>query len=110
MPKLEFNFTSDGKTHDANVSEISESLAVCFSHGWSIFPESVGLNGSPTYSIEVANIDTPSEFVPYDLLTTDAAIAQPFDDDHLIWLFIRINYKKQDNTSGTVKFDMILKK
>ena len=109
MSNLKFNFTSDGKTHDAAVSEISESLLVCFDHGWSIFPEFSGLDADPTYSIEVANIDSPSQFNPYNSLTLDAAIDQPFDDTHLNWLYVRIDYKAVDNTTGTVKFDMELK-
>lgn len=109
MSSILFNFTSDGTTHDASVSEISESQLVCFDHGWALSPEFDSLDGNPTYSIEVANVDTPSEFGAYDTPTLDAAIDQPFDDDHLLWQYIRINYKAVDNTTGTVKFEMNLK-
>lgn len=109
MSKLEFNFTSDGKTHDASVTETSESLLVCFDHGWSLLPEVSGLDGSPTYSIEVANVDSPSQFSPYQIETLNAAIDQPFDDTHLVWNYVRIAYDAQDNTTGTVKFEIVLK-
>ena len=110
MSKLEFIFTSDASsTHDASVTEVSEVLEVCYNHGWSLAPEVSGLDGSPTYSIEVANINSPTQFAPYKTETLDADILQPFDDTHINWLYVRINYKAVDNTTGTVKFEMILK-
>ena len=97
----------DGLVHDASVSEISAALQICFRQLWSLQPAVIGLNGSPTYSIEVSNDNIT--FNPYDVTTEDAAITQGFDDTHFNFLWVRIDYKEVDNTTGTVKFEMILK-
>ena len=103
---LTFQF-SDGTSHDASVTEASISQAICYKYGWSIAPVVSGLDQAPTYTIEVSinNID----FYPYDSPVVDADILQPFDDVHLDWLYIRINYNALTNTTGTVEFPLILK-
>lgn len=103
---ITFQF-SDGTSHDASVSEASISQAICYKYGWSIAPISTGLNQSPTYTIEVSNNNT--DFYPYEDRVVDAAITQPFDDVHIDWLYVRINYDAKTNTTGTVEFPLILK-
>ncbi len=103
---ITFQF-GDGTTHDASVSEASISQAICYKYGWSIAPIIAGLDQDPTYTIEVSNNNV--DFYPYDTPVVDADIAQPFDDVHLDWLYIRINYNAQTNTTGTVEFPLILK-
>ena len=49
------------------------------------------------------------DFFPYDTPVVDALIGQAFDDTHLDWLYVRINYDAQLNTIGTVEFPLILK-
>lgn len=105
--KIEFEF-SGGVLHDASVSEISVSQEMCFNSGWSLIPVFSSLDASPTWSLEVSNDNIT--FYPYDDLTDDAAIDQGFDDTHSSFLYWRINYNAQTNTTGTVSFDLILKK
>ena len=83
---LTFQF-SDGTSHDA--------------------PTVAGLDATPTYTIEVSNNNV--DFFPYDTPVVDALIGQAFDDTHLDWLYIRINYDAQTNTTGIVEFPLILK-
>ena len=103
---ITFQF-GDGTTHDASVSEASISQAICYKYGWSIAPIIAGLDQAPEYTIEVSNNNI--DFYSYDSLTEGADIAQPFDDVHLDWLYIRINYDAKTNTTGTVEFPLILK-
>jgi hypothetical protein len=104
--KLTFQF-SDGTSHDASLTEASISQAICYKYGWSIAPIVAGLDSTPTYTIQVSNNNV--DFFPYDLQTVDALIGQAFDDTHLDWLYVRINYDAQLNTTGTVEFPLILK-
>lgn len=98
---------ADGNTHDASVSEISISQSICFQYGWLLTPISSGLNANPTYTLEVSNDDI--NFQAYDSRIKDAAIIQPFDDDHMNGLFFRIVYNAQTNTTGTVEFQISMK-
>jgi len=104
--KLTFQF-SDGTSHDASLTEASISQAICYKYGWSIAPIVAGLDATPTYTIEVSNNNI--DFFPYDTPVVDALIGQAFDDTHLDWLYVRINYDAQLNTIGTVEFPLILK-
>jgi len=105
--KYTFQF-GDGGTHDASVGEASASIQVCYDYAWLLVPKSTGLNDSPVYSFEVS--DDNINWQEYDPLTKDAAINQPFDDTHLTAVWIRINYNPLANTTGTVSFDITLKK
>lgn len=103
---ITFEF-SDGETHDASISEISISQQVCYRYGWSITPE-VNFSGlEPAYTIEVSN--NGSTWASYAEETENADVTQPFDDTHFNFLYVRINYVKGATTSGTVKFELILK-
>jgi len=103
---ITFQF-SDGTSHNASLTEASFSQAICYKYGWSIAPIVAGLDQAPTYTIEVSNNNI--DFFPYESRVEDAAIGQAFDDTHLDWLYIRINYNAQTNTTGTVEFPLILK-
>ncbi len=105
--RIPFNF-SDDINHDASVSEISEVQTICFAHFWSLVPGYSGLDADPLYTIEVSNDNIL--FNPYSPLTEDAAIDQGFDDTHTNFIYWRINYKANGNTTGNVKFELILKK
>ncbi len=105
--RLEFIF-SDGVTHDASVSEVSEAIELCFDHSWSLVPEVSGLDANPTWTLEVSNDN--ATWNPYEAPTEDAAIDQGFDDHDSAFLYWRINYNAQTNTTGTVTFPIIIKK
>lgn len=98
---------ADGSPHDASVTELSLALEFCLKYEWSIVPKAVGLDQAPVYTIEVSDDDI--NWFPYEDRTVDAAIDQPFDDDHLAWTFMRINYDAKTNTTGTVEFCITLK-
>jgi len=108
-PKTITFLFGDGAVHDASVSEASISQLVCFQYGWSLAPLSAGLGGgaTPEYTIEVSNNDI--DFAPYSSETTAADIDQPFDDTHMVWKYVRINYDAKTNATGTVEFEMTLK-
>ena len=99
----------DGQDHDASVDEISEVFEACNNYTWLLVPESTGLDASPTYSFESSNSAT-GPWGPYDPLTEDANILQPFDDNHMAPTHFRINYSANGNTTGTVKFTITLKR
>lgn len=99
---------TDGAVHNASVSEASISQLLCSNYGWSISPVSIGLDSAPKYTIEVSNND--STWQPYSPETDAAAIDQGFDDSHLVWKYIRINYNADTNTTGTVAFTFTLKR
>lgn len=98
---------SDGETHDASVSEASQAIKITYKNFWSLIPVIAGLDASPTYSIEVSNDNV--NFAPYNALTTNAAIDQPFDDVHFNFLYMRVNYAAAGTTTGTVAFPLLLK-
>jgi hypothetical protein len=106
---LIFEF-GDGTIHDASVSEVSGTLAICSNYGWFVNPISVGLDANPTYSIQVSHEDVPSSFVDYSTLTAGASIIQPFDDTHMVMVYWRILYDPKTNTTGTVSFPFQLKR
>jgi hypothetical protein len=106
---LKYTFTfSDGNTHNASISQTSNPLTFCFDYGWSLVPKPIGLDQNPVYTIEVSNDDLTWQ--PYDNTVIDAAIDQPFDDTHLVWTKIRINYDAKTNTTGTIEFTLTLKR
>lgn len=105
--KYTFNFTSDGITHDASVSEISESLLFCESYNWLLVPKSSGLDQSPIYSFEVS--DDGINWQEFQPETKDVVITQSFQKSDLPGTYFRINYDAQTNTTGTVSFDITLK-
>jgi hypothetical protein len=98
---------SDGTTHDASISEISNSQQICFRYGWSITPEVTFTGIEPNYTIEVSNNNV--DWSAYSIEVENADITQPFDDTHFNFLYVRINYVKGATTTGSVKFQMILK-
>ena len=109
MTPKDINFTfSDGLIHDASVSEISQVEEICYSYEWSLFPVFAGLNGSPTWTLEVSKDQI--NWGAYDSDMLNAAINQPFTDDKLPFLYFRINYDAAGNTSGTVSFSLTTKK
>jgi hypothetical protein len=104
--KITFQF-GDGGTHDASVTETSAVVQLCFQYGWLLIPVSSGLDAAPTWTLEVSTDGV--NFAPYDPLTEDAAIDQPFDDTHANAIYWRIAYDAQTNTTGTVEFTIGLK-
>lgn len=106
--QITFQF-GDGGVHDASVSEISTEQPICFNYGWSIVPDAIGIGGgaAPKYTIKVAQKTGP--FQPYDDAVVDADVDQPFEDDHISWTRIRIDYDAKTNLNGTVKFILELK-
>lgn len=105
--KRKFVF-SDGTLHDASVSETSESLQNCFKYDWSLAPVQAGLTTTaPTYTIEVSNDDT--NWFDYNNLSTDVAIEDAVDDNHLAWIYIRIVYNAKTESTGTVEFEFTQK-
>ena len=105
--KIQFKF-ADGLVHNASVSEASEAVQICFNYTWLLVPKSDSLDQAPTYSFEIS--DDNITWQPYAPETLDAAINQPFDDTHFPPVFVRINYNAQTNTTGTVSFDLTLKR
>lgn len=104
---ITFKFASDGKVHDASVSEISESQQICSDYVWLLVPKSTGLDQSPTYSFEVSDDNVNWQaFLPE---TEDALITQPFQKSDLAGRYYRINYNALTSTTGTVQFDITLK-
>lgn len=99
---------SDGTNHDASITEISESQQICSTYGWSIFVAFAGLTSQDsTWTIEVSNDDV--NFFNYKINSIGIAIIDAYDDIHLDWQYIRINYNSQTETTGTVEFEITLK-
>lgn len=105
--KIEFEF-SGGVLHDASLTETSIAYEMCFNTGWSLIPVFSSLDADPTWTLEVSNDNTT--FYPYEDVNKDAAIDQGFCDTHTTFLYWRINYNADTNTTGTVSFQLILKK
>ena len=105
--KYKFVF-SDGTDHDASVSEISESWEVCFDYGWSLFVDQISLTSfDSTWTIEVSNDD--NTFYNYKSNSIDIPIIDAYDDIHLSWTYMRINYNSNTESTGTVEFEITLK-
>ncbi len=105
--KYKFEFT-DGTAHDATISQVSESFQICFPYEWSVFVDQVGLTNSlGTWTIEVSNDD--NTFYNYKSNSVDIPIMDAYDDIHMSWTYMRINYNAQTETSGTVEFEITLK-
>ena len=104
---ITFEF-SDGTTHDAGVSEISLSQELCFNTGWSLTPISAGLDGSPTYTLEVSNDNI--NWFDYEDLAQNVAIENGLVDTHQAFVYARINYNASGNTTGTVQFTYTIKR
>ncbi len=99
---------ADGVSHDASVSETSSSLRYCYKNVWSLFPVAAGLtSGDSLYTIEVSNDDV--NWFEYNNLSTDVSIVDSVDDNHLAWVYIRVVYKAQTETTGTVEFSITSK-
>lgn len=106
--QTKFNFTSDGTSHDATVSETSESLESCYKYEWSVAPIQSGLSvGDPIYTIEVSNDDT--NWFEYNSLSTDVSVDDAVDDIHLAWIYMRIVYNAGTETTGTIEFELTQK-
>lgn len=106
--QTKFIFTSDGTTHDATVSETTESIQSCYKYDWSVAPIQSGLTvGDPIYTIEVSN-DNITWF-EYNNLSTDVSVEDAVDDDHLAWVWMRIVYNSGTETTGTIEFELTQK-
>lgn len=100
---------SGNEDHPAGTPATSDAIDICGKYCWSIIPEVTGLDGSPLWTIEVANED--SDFKIYhEPETENIAIEDGVDDNHLNFTKMRIVYDPNGNTTGTVKFPLILKK
>ena len=107
-PKINKFVFSDGTSHDASVSETSESLKSWYKYEWSLAPIITGLSGAtPTYTIEVSNDNV--NWFEYNNLSTDVSIVDAVDDNHLAWIFMRIVYDKGTESTGTVEFELTQK-
>jgi hypothetical protein len=99
---------SDGTTHDASISEISEALLSCYKYEWSLFPVTSGLSSSDgTYTIEVSNDNL--NWFDYNNLSTDVSIEDAVDDIHLAWIYMRVVYSANTESSGTIEFNLTTK-
>jgi len=98
-----FVFTSDGITHDATVSEISDALTPqCANYVWNITPKNVGVIGIPTYTVEVSS-DGITWF-DYDTLFTDVSTVDAVEDTQLSFTHIRVNHNGGTASAGTVEY------
>ncbi len=103
--KFEF---ADGVTHDASVSAVSNSLRACYKYQWSLYPIYLGLTSlDGTYTIEVSNDNL--NWFDYNNLSTDVNIVDAVDDNHLAWIYIRVVYTANTETTGTVEFNLTTK-
>ena len=98
-----FIFLSDGVTHDASVSEISEALESCENYTWSISPIiSAITGGSPEYTVEVSNDGVV--WFEYNNRSTGVDVVNAVDDIHLAFTKMRINHNAKGSTGGTVEY------
>jgi hypothetical protein len=105
--KYKFVF-GDGTDHDATVSEISLAQEICQRYGWSIAVKQTALgNEGGGWTIEVSNDGI--NFYNYKVNAVGIAIIDAYDDEHLDWTYMRINYDAQTETAGTVEFEITLK-
>lgn len=105
--KTLFNF-SDGTSHDASVSETSDSVQSCYKYEWAVAPITSGLTSADgTWTIEVSNDDV--NWFEYNNLSTGVAIVDAVDDNHLAWIYMRIVYDAVTETTGTVSFELTQK-
>ncbi len=105
--KYKFTF-GDGTQHDATVSEVSVSQQICFPYEWSIFVDQVALTvNDSVWTIEVSNDN--NTFYNYKSNSANIPIIDAYDDTHMAWTYIRINYDSKTESSGTVEFEITLK-
>jgi len=104
---IQFEF-GDGTSHDASVSETSNSVTNCYKYEWAVAPVTSGLtSGDATYTIEVSNDNV--NWFEYNNLSTDVSIVDAVDDNHLAWIYIRIVYDAKTETTGTIEFNFTTK-
>ena len=107
-PKINKFVFSDGTSHDASVSETSESLKSWYKYEWSLAPIQSGVTGgNPKYTIEVSNDDI--NWFEYNNLSTDVSIDDAVDDNHLSWVYMRIVYSGTGVSAGTIEFELTQK-
>lgn len=94
--------------HPAGGDFVTDSIPICENYKWAFEAIPVGLDGSPTYTIEVSNDN--ATWKNYDALAVDVAIIDGLDDTHLPWQFMRVVYTAVDNTTGTVELRITLKR
>jgi len=105
--KTKFIF-SDGTSHDATVSETTQSISSCYKYEWSLTPIKTGMTElTSTYTIEVSNDDV--NWFEYNNLSTDVSIIDAVDDTHLAWIYIRIVYDAKTESTGTIEFELTQK-
>jgi hypothetical protein len=105
--KTKFEF-GDGTSHDATVSETSQSIQSCYKYEWALAPIKSGLTvGDPTYTIEVSNDDTT--WFEYNNLSTNVSVDDAVDDNHLAWVYMRVVYNAGTETTGTIEFELTQK-
>lgn len=103
----EFNFT-DGTTHDATLSETSDTLESCFNYTWSLSPLISGITGtSPLYTIEVSNDGV--NWYEYNSNSTNLDVVNAVDDNHLAFTKMRIVHIGTGTTAGTVVYKFVQK-
>lgn len=108
QPKKYILQFGDGGSHDATVSEASASQQICNEYSWSIIPKQTGLTQQdPVWTIEVSNDD--SNWKTYKSNSSNIPIGDGYEDTHLAFQYIRVNYDAKTETTGTVEFELNLK-
>jgi len=92
---------------DATSDFITDAIEFCFLYVWSLKIDGTTLDGTPTITIEVSNDGT--NWIAYKNDSTDSPVPGAWFDNIMPFLFTRINYKANDNTTGTVTFNLTTK-
>jgi hypothetical protein len=103
-----FDADSDFTTDPLNTKD---DQGICHSKGWSFEMDQIGLTDeSGTWTLEVTDNLALGNWKSYKSNSIDKPVVDGYDDDHFTWSFLRVVYKSNTETTGTVNPSIFLKK
>lgn len=94
---------------DATTAFITDSVAICGNYAWSFSMGEDSLTTSTgSYTLEVSNDD--SVWKSYKVASENVAVVDGLDDTHIPWVYFRIVYNPNGETTGQLSPKLILKR
>jgi len=108
---IKINFSVGGTpvvNYDGTSDFTTDTQEVCFNHVWSFQVEDNTTGGNPNYTIEVSN--DGSTWTSYFNNAENIPLDESYEDNRLAFLYMRIVYNATGVSSGTVTFNLVLKR
>ncbi len=108
MNTVNINLTVAGAGNmDASLDFVTDQQLICNTYVWGLSMQEAGLTTETgKYTVEVSN---GVDWKEYKDLSTNVAVINAVDDTHMAWLYFRVSYMANGETTGTLNPILTLK-